>query len=114
MHVCLNDHFNYCSINYYTNCIQEANEEIKRLEGMAELSTQPLEVCNLYEQALAICRHHGFVNTASKILCKRASYAMKHDMLDDAINDADNCITADPDYLEVSLIKLCNDVVIMQ
>ena len=53
-----------------------------------------------------MCRHHGFLNRAAIILCKRASYGLKHGKLEDAINDADNCITTDPDFLEVSLIRL--------
>ena len=59
---------------------------------------------DLYDEALIMCRHHGFLNRAATILCKRASYGLECKLLEVAMNDADDCIATDPDYLEVSLI----------
>ena len=90
---------------HYTlrNILKEATESTRRLEALAELSTNPRRVYDLYDEALSICRYHNFVNKAAIILCKRASYGLEHGMLADAMNDADNSITIDPEYLEVSL-----------
>ena len=69
---------------------------------MAVLFENPSRVYDLYDQALIMCTHHNFVTRAATILSKRASYGLEHGMLEVAINDADNCITTDPDYLEVN------------
>ena len=83
--------------------MQEAIQRIRRLEEEAERCRRAEEAFDLYACALRMCDSHRFHETAAKIYCKRAGLAFKKGNMAMAMQDADNSINTDPDYLEVNL-----------
>lgn len=83
-------------------------KQIEQLVEAAEHSKNPDRIIGLYGRALSICNSHGFRRREAEIYCKRAKYAFKRQKFEDVMQDADESIRIDPDYLEVFLTMIYN------
>ena len=92
--------------------LQEAIREIGQLEKAADVTPDAERAIDLYQYAISICKSHNFTHRAAVIHCKRAELVLKrgHRFLHLAIEDADESIQEDPDYLKVNLLLNCSKV----
>ena len=86
--------------------LQDAIREINQLEKAAEITPDIERATDLYQYAISICNNLNFNHRAAIIHCKRADLELKHGnrYLVAAIQDADESIEKDPDYLMVRII----------